>query len=190
MLLKQYVAIVKPEYERIRYFAQDESRFGLKTTVGRLITSLGVKPLGNWQWQFKAFWLYGAVEPTTGEQFFLQFTHVDSACYQLFLDTFSKAYPDTLNILQVDNGAFHKAKDLVIPDNIILLFQPPYCPELNPIERLWQHLKKDLRWGLFKDLTQLQTKVDKLLVDLTAETIASVTGFSFILDALSVAGIF
>jgi hypothetical protein len=43
---------------------------------------------------------------------------------------------------------------------------------------------------LFKDLTQLQTKVDKLIADLTAETVASVTGFSFIRDALSVAGIF
>jgi transposase len=162
----------------------------LKTTVGCLITSLGVKPLGTWQWQFKAFWIYGAVEPTTGEQFFLQFTHVDSQCYQLFLDQFSQAYPDSLNILQVDNGAFHKAKDLVIPDNIILLFQPPYCPELNPIERLWQHLKQDLRWALFKNLTQLQTKVDQLIADLTTETIASVTGFGFIVDALSVAGIF
>ncbi|MBW4422561.1 MAG: transposase [Myxacorys californica WJT36-NPBG1] len=78
----------------------------------------------------------------------------------------------------------------MIPDNIILLFQPPYCPELNPIERLWQHLKKDLRWALFKNLSQLQTKVDKLIADLTTETVASVTGFGFIVDALSVAGIF
>jgi hypothetical protein len=43
---------------------------------------------------------------------------------------------------------------------------------------------------LFKDLTQLQTKVDKLIADLSSEAVASVTGFSFILDALSVAGIF
>ena len=182
--------MAKPEFERIRYFAQDESRFGLKTTVGRLITSLGVKPLGHWQWQFKAFWLYGAVAPTTGEQFFLHFTPVDSECYQLFLDQFAQAYPDSLNILQVDNGAFHKAKALVIPANIMLLLQPPYCPELNPIERLWQHLNKDLRWALFKHLTQLQTKVDTLLIDLTTETVASVTGFSFIVEALSVADIF
>lgn len=105
--------MTKPELGQIRPFAQDESRFGLKTTVGRLITSLGVKPLSHWQWQFKAFWIYGAVEPTTGKQFFLQFTHVDSDGYQLFLNQFSQAYRDTLNILQVDNGAFHKAKGLV-----------------------------------------------------------------------------
>jgi hypothetical protein len=42
------------------------------------------------------------------------------------------SYPDRLNILQVDNGRFHKGKNLIVPENVILLFQPPYCPELNP----------------------------------------------------------
>lgn len=112
----------------------------------RLLTLSGVKPLGTWQWHFKAFWLYEAVESATGEQFFWQFSHVDSDCYQRFLNEFSAFYADTLNILQVDNGAFYKAKNLTVPNNIILLFQPAYCPELNPIERLWQHLKKD-SWG-------------------------------------------
>ena len=170
----------------IRYFAQDESRFGLKTLVGRLITACGIKPIGQWQWLFKAFWLYGAVEPATGESFFLQFSHVDTQCYQRFLDELSKAYPDSLNILQVDNGRFHTSKDLLVPDNVILLFQPPYCPELNPIERLWEHLKADLKWVSFKALDQLQAKVDHLLAQLTPATIASITGYPFILDALSV----
>ena len=85
---------------------------------------------------------------------------------------------------------FTKPAYLLIPNNIILLFQPAYCPELNPIERLWQHLKKDLRWDLFKDLTQLQITVDQLLAQLTVETVASITGYNFILDALSVAHLF
>jgi len=68
--------------------------------------------------------------------FFLQFSHVDTDCYQRFLDEFSLAYPNSINILQVDNGRFHNGKALVIPKNVIHLFQPPYCPELNPIEGL------------------------------------------------------
>ncbi len=90
----------------------------------------------------------------------------------------------------VDNGLFHKAKRLRIPDNVILLFQPPHSPELNPIERLWEHLKRDLKWELFSDLKQLQDKVDALIDALTPQQVASITGYSFILDALSVAGIF
>jgi transposase len=170
----------------IRYFAQDESRFGLKTLIGKVVTACGIKPIGEWQWLFKAFWIYGAVEPATGESFFLQFSHVDTECFQMFLEEFSKAYPDSLNIIQVDNGRFHTSKKLVVPENIILLFQPPYCPELNPIEHLWQYLKADLRWASFKTLEQLQAKVEELLMQLTPEIIASVTGYPFILNALSV----
>jgi transposase len=151
-----------------------------------LITGCGVKPIGKWQWLFQAFWLFGAVEPATGESFFLQFSHVDTQCYQRFLDEFSRTYPNSLNILQVDNGRFHTSKDLVVPDNVVLLFQPPYCPELNPIERLWEYLKADLKWSSFKTLAELQTKVDQLLRELTPEITASLSGYSFILDALSV----
>ena len=180
-----------PEFERIRYFCQDESRFGLKTSVGRLLTLSGVKPLGTWQWQCSLH--FGCMEPSNPRQessFSGSSPMSIAIARERFLNEFSATYAATLNILQVDNGAFHKAKDLLIPRNIILLFQPAYCPELNPIERLWQHLKKDLRWELFKDLTQLQTKVDQLLAQLTAETVASITGYNFILDALSVANLF
>jgi putative transposase len=77
-----------------------------------------------------------------------------------------------------------------LPDNVILLFQPPYSPELNPIERLWEFLKQDLKWELFNDLKQLQDKVDELIEKLTVQQVASITGYSFILEALSVANIF
>lgn len=66
-----------------------------------------------------------------------------------------------------------------------MLFQPPYCLELNLTERLWEHLKANLKWASFKTLAQLQTKVDQLLAELTPEITASITGYSFILDALS-----
>ncbi len=66
----------------------------------------------------------------------------------------------------MDNGRFYTSKDLVVPENVILVFQPPYCPELNPIERLWEHLKADLKWTSFKTLEQLQVKVNQLLAQL------------------------
>ena len=81
---------------------------------------------------------------------------------------------------------FIERKDLIVPDNVVLFFQPPYCPELNPIERLWEYLKADLKWSSFQTLTELQTKVDELLAELSPEIIASLAGYPFILDALSV----
>ena len=81
------------------------------------------------------------VEPKTGENFFMEFNTVDSACFEAFLNSFSKQYPDFMNIIILDNASFHKSKKINIPENIFLLFQPPYSPELNPTERIWLHLK-------------------------------------------------
>ncbi|MDF5708879.1 MAG: transposase [Nostoc sp. S4] len=78
----------------------------------------------------------------------------------------------------------------VLPENIILLFQPPHSPELNPIERVWEHLKRDLKWELFDNLEHLRAKIAELLAQLTFEVAASLTSYDFILNALSVTNIF
>jgi transposase len=180
-------AKLEGKYKQKRYFCADESRFGLRTILRRLITKVGVKPSRPAQMLFKAFWLYGAVEPATGESVFWHYSHVDTKCFQHFINDLAQKFPDSLNFLQLDNAKFHKSKSLKIPENIILLFQPPYSPELNPIERMWGYIKQFLAWDLFDNLEQLHQKVDEVLLSLTSEVISSVTAFRFILDALSVA---
>ena len=133
--------------------------------------------------------MYGLVEPKTGESFFSEFSHVDGLCFQEYLKWFSQQYPDDLHIVQLDNGRLHTGFDLEIPENIILLFQPPYSPQVNPIERLWKEIKKQLKWELFENLEGLRKRLDKILRDLTPSVVASVTGWDFIFEALSVANI-
>ena len=169
---------------RIRYFCEDESRFGLKTLLSRVITLIGVKPVAPVQWTRKSFWLYGAVEPSTGEHFFYEFSHLDSACFQQFLDLFAAAFPDSLNLLQMDGASCHIATTLVWPKNIIPIFQPAHSPELNPIERLWQELKKHFKGQNFDSLPALRRQVFDLINSLSTAAIVSLTGWSYILDAL------
>lgn len=76
----------------VRYFCEDESRFGLKTLITRVITLFGVKPIAPMQWLRENFWLYGAVEPSSGEHFFYEFSHFDSICFQQFIDLFAAAF--------------------------------------------------------------------------------------------------
>lgn len=172
----------------IRFFFCDETRLGLKTLGGRRITACGVKPIGQVQWQFKATYFYGIVEPKTGESFFYEFTHLNTDCFQVFLNLVSEQFKDDVLIIQLDNGGFHKAKRLVVPQNIILFFQPPHCPQSNPIEQIWQYLKRQLRWTLPKNLEQLRQLLTQKLEALTPEVIASITAWQSILEALSVAG--
>ena len=70
---------------------------------------------------------------------------------------------------------------------MVLLFQPAYSPEVNPIERLWGYLKEQLKWLRFEQIEELRESVRKELKKLTKEIIASLTKYPFILDALSVA---
>ena len=87
------------------------------------------------------------------------------------------------------SGRWHIWSELVVPDNVILIFQPPYCPQVNPIERLWKEIKKHLKWQLFDSLDRLRQKLSQVLSKFTPSTIASITGWDFILEALFVANI-
>jgi transposase len=70
---------------------------------------------------------------------------------------------------------------------VILLFQPAYSPEVNPIERLWEYIKEQLKWLRFEQIEELRAALQKELEKLTNEVIASLTGWKFILEAISVA---
>jgi len=69
---------------------------------------------------------------------------LNATLFQSFLDKFGTARPTTFNVLLVANSQCHTAKELVVPANIVLLFQPPYAPEVNPAKRVWQALKDAL----------------------------------------------
>lgn len=137
------------------------------------------------QWNFKAYYLYGAVAPQTGESLWLEFSHLDGICFQIFLDQLASEYPEHLNIVQLDNGRFHYSSSLKIPDNILLIFQPPYSPELNPIERVWHYIKQELSWGIYENLEALKEKVRAFIQEFSVLTIASITGWDYILSALA-----
>ena len=173
----------------VRFLCQDESRFGLKTLTGRRITARGVKPVGNVRWTFQATYLYGVVEPATGEHFFYEFTHCNTNCFQRFLDRVAQQYPDSIVVIQFDQAGWHQAKRLAVPKHIILMFQPAHLPECNPIEQVWQYLKKRLRWRCLKTLDELRQLIKEQLLALTADTVASIAGRASILEALSVADI-
>jgi transposase len=110
-------------------------------------------------------------------------------CFEKFLEFFASEYPEDLHIIQVDNGGFHNSLNLSIPENVILLFQPAYSPEVNPIERLWGYVKEQLNWLRFDQIDELRAAVQKELNKLTLEVIASLTGWKFILEALPVVGL-
>jgi len=102
--------------------------------------------------------------------------YCNTECFEVFLEELSKQKPTEFKILFLDNGAFHKAKRLIIPNNIALCFIPPYSPELNPAEKVWGFIKKKITNKAFKTLTELQNFVDTIIKKyINCERIKSIT---------------
>lgn len=166
-------------------FSQDESRFGLLTVRRRRLTARGVQPVGAVQPVFEWFYVYGAVAPTTGERFFLELPYLNADMFQLFIDAFAQAFPDSINILLLDNSGAHTAQRLRWPENVRYVWLPPYCPELSPIERVWRDVKDDVAWRQFPDLDAQQREVGDLFCAYEASALQSLTGYTYLVEAIN-----
>jgi transposase len=169
----------------VRVFSQDESRLGLLTVRRRRLTACGIQPVGTVQHVFEWFYVYGAVAPATGEHFFLELPYLNADMFQLFLEAFAQAFPNSLNILLLDNSGAHTAQRLRWPANVCAVWLPPYCPELNPIERVWRDLKDALAWLQFPHLDAQQDYVGRLLRAYDASTLQSLTGYTYLVEAIN-----
>ncbi len=110
--------------------------------------------------------IIGAVNPSTGELISLIVPHCDASVFQVFLDTMAAEASERRDkrvFLVLDNASWHKAKSLNW-HHIEPIYLPPYSPDFNPIERLWQHLKSHYLAGYF-------TQQNKNLSDKLVESI-------------------
>jgi transposase len=169
----------------VRVFSPDDSRLGLLTGRRRRRTAYGVQPVGSVQHVFEWFYVYGAVAPTTGERFFLELPYLNADTFQLFVNAFAQAFPDSLNILLLDHSGAHTAQRIRWPENIRYVWLPPYCPELNPIERVWRDLKDDLAWQQFPNMDAQQDYVGQLLQAYDAATLQSLTRYTYLVEAIN-----
>lgn len=161
-------------------FFQDESRFGLFTRNGKALTAKGVKPICPFHQVFKTLYLFGAFSPITGDSFLLEMPNCNADNFQIFLNELSNKYKDVYNILVLDNGAFHKANSLKIPDNIGLIFLPAYSPELNPAENMWAMLKRKFTNKLFHTLEEVSEFISNATAKLTKESVKKNCGFEYV----------
>lgn len=144
------------------------------------MTAKGVKPVCTVQQVFKSTYLFGAFSPITGDSFLLELPNCCAQTFQIFLDELSLQNPDELKLMVLDNGAFHKAHALVIPDNILLIFLPAYSPELNPAEKMWQKFKRDFTNKFFNSLDELSLFIMESVSTLNSNLVKSTCSYSYI----------
>jgi len=162
---------------------QDEAGFGRINKPKRCWCPAKVRPVTPCQHIREYRYAYGAVEPLTGDSFFLVMPYCNTACMNVYMENLSREYPDDLILLVMDQASWHRSNGLAIPENIRILHIPPYTPEMNPIEQIWKELRKSgFRNELFKTLDKVVDRLCDTINSLTCETVKSITGRDWILS--------
>ena len=84
----------------------------------------------------------------------------------IFLKQVSEDFSHYFIVMQLDQARWHSSKNLVIPENIRLISQPAYSPELNPAEHLWDEIRESAFYNrTFESLgAVIDTLCDELLL--------------------------
>lgn len=80
----------------------------------------------------------------------------------------------------LDKGRFHKAKRLIIPENIILVFLPPYSPELNPAEKMWDKYKREFSNKFYNSLEDVESFITNVVKKTTQKEVMKICGYGYI----------
>src|SRR5262249_39147061 len=132
-------------------------------------------------------YLYGAVSPKDGTCVYLILPAPDTECFQVFLETLAKKYPRQLILLFVDGAGNHQSEELDVPPNIILHLLPPYSPELNPQENLWDEIREQIvKNSALKSMHEVYAKLEDaaLYIERNPALVKSITSFPYIAKSL------
>ena len=127
---------------RLRVLFMDEARIGQQGTLTTVWAPKGSRPAAVKQTKYDWVYLFAAVEPATGFSSALLAPHVNTGTMNVFLDILSgEVDPGDCVVLIMDQAGWHRARALRVPDNVVILYLPPYSPELNPVENLWGYMR-------------------------------------------------
>jgi transposase len=131
--------------------------------------------------------LYGAVSPKDGTCAYLIIPRSDTACFQAFLNALWRKFARQDILLVLDGAPNHRCRDLMLPDNISLLFLPPYSPELNPKENLWEEIREKIfKNYALKSIDAVRTKLKQAILysERNPAMVKSITTFPYIAKSL------
>lgn len=157
----------------------DEARFGTHSKLGHGWFPKGIRSQVKVKLGFQNFYVYSAIEPSSGEIFSLILPKVNSESMTLFLGEMATYYGNETMTIVMDGAGWHKSKKLIVPESMSLIYLPPYTPELNPVERFWLQLKRiTIRNKIYDTLQQLEQAVCDSLNSFPSSEIAQICAFN------------
>ena len=129
--------------------------------------------------------MFGAVSPHDGCLDSLVLPEVNSETMSIFLAEVAQRHAKEQIVMVLDGAGWHRAADLRIPSNVQLLPLPPYSPQLNPMEHIWDEIRE--KWFPNLVFNSLEAVEDRLVESVLALendpiSVSSITGFDWIIN--------
>lgn len=177
-----------PVQRPLRVMFQDEARFGRISDCCYCWAKFPMRPTVKAMLTHQYVYAYGAVSILDGAFDSLVLPHVNSECMAIFLREIAGRYPNDNIVMILDGAGWHKSQSMPIPDNIRLLLLPPYSPELNPVEHLWDELREKHFYNqAFDSLDALEDQLVTGLrsLELDRQRVDSICAWEWIINATS-----
>jgi len=126
-----------------RLIFQDEARFGRMSDPRACWAPAPVRPMVGLALVREFKYEYAAISPWSGELDYMTAEKMNTENMSSFLKQVSETHSQDFIVMVLDGAPSHRGKELKVPDNMALVFLPPYSPELNPTERIWNVLRRD-----------------------------------------------
>ena len=200
------------EEGEVRLFFEDEAIFGRISKISGCWCAAGTRPSIPQQMVREHRTVFGAVEPLTGELFYMieapkrkpppkkmgrpkkgvrkkkpkpEAKGEKSRSMNVFMQKLADAYPKDRIVLVCDNAWWHKSRYTKTPEKTTLAFIPPYTPEMNPIEQIWRELRTvGFANKYYKTIQEVEDAIHLTISALTKETIMSITQRNWIMNAV------
>jgi transposase len=164
---------------------QDEGRFGRINEPRNCWAPDGVRPATRCQIVREYTHAYAAVCPHDGTMDSLILPDADGVSMSIFLAEVARRHAEEIIVMVMDGASWHSSADLAIPANLRILHLPPYSPELNPAEHIWDEMRE--KWfsnKVFKDMNGVESVLVESLLHLENDKalVKSLCGFKWIVN--------
>ena len=171
----------------MRLMFQDEARFGRISDTRYCWAKKPTRPMVQAMVTQQYTYAYGAISPVDGRFDSLVLPQVNGECMQMFIDEMASRYPKENIVMVLDGAGWHKTA-FTLAANLRLHFLPPYSPELNPQEHIWDELRE--KWfhnRVFDSLDKLEDQLVEGLLHLEQhpEIGQSIAGWEWIIKCVS-----
>ena len=173
----------------IKLMFQDEARFGRISDTRRCGHPKPIRPLCRAMVTQEYTYAYAAVSVSDGPLDSLILPHVNGNCMQIVLDEGASRHPNDRIVRVLDGAGWHQSESLLPAPNLRLLKLPPYSPELNPVEHLWDDLReKSFHNRVFDRIDPLENHLEVALRDMETDhqRVYSIVAWPGIVNSLTI----